>query len=571
MTGFAARPSLTRDKRWRVALCFLAAAVLFYFANRAAYKGFFSEDDLDNLTWPTYVGLDVYARQLLTFIFSPENFRPLGDFYYRYLYRAFHLNYAPYIAAIQLIHALNVVLLFLLLRNLNFSRLAAGAGALFYSFHAVVMEIYWKPMYVFDLLCALLCLITLLLYIRGHWILALLSFWLAYKTKELAVALPAALLAWECLLGRRKWKRLIPFFLIALNFGLQAVWRNRGMDHANAYALHFSLKSLWHSVAFYSSALLFVRYGGLGLLLLPIWLRDRRLYLGLITLAAFLAPMLAVPGRQASVYWYVPMIGAAIVIASVAARTPTWAIAGLFALWFVFNYVQLREKRTEILAEGYRNRAMLATLQQYAKQMPPVRAVVYENPPDQVHMWGVDGAIAQAFGFPVKAAWIESSDAKEAMAKVPMLLIRFKSTQSVEGLLRTRPGVQPYIGLMTMAPEDQLTSGWFDKGSDLRWTEPRAEATFYRPAGATQFEIVAGMAQDSLDRVGPSQVTLLEDGQTLGTVVMSQSAQTLRWKLPEGSPGDKHITIVSKPARHGNPPDPRTLGIAVRAIGYTPF
>jgi len=138
-------------------------------------------------------------------------------------------------------------------------------------------------------------------------------------------------------------------------------------------------------------------------------------------------------------------------------------------------------------------------------------------------------------------------------------------------LLRTRPDVQPYIGVMNLAPESQLITGWYDQGSDLRWTQPRAEAIFYRPAAATQFEIVAGMAQDSLDSVGPAHVTLFEDGKALGTEVLSQSAQTLRWKLPAGDPGDKHITIVSKPARHGGPEDPRTLGIAIRSIGYTPF
>lgn len=571
MTELTARRSWL-DKRGVVMACLLAAAVLFYFANRAAYKGYFSEDDLDNLSWPTYVGMDVYFHQLLALTFGPDIFRPVGHLYYRYLYRAFYLNYVPYVVAIQLLHGLNVILLFLLLRRLDFSRVAAGAGALFYSFHAAVLEIWWKPMYIFDLLCATLCLISLLLYIRGRWILALLPFWLAYKSKEIAVALPIALLAWEWLLGHRKWKRLIPFFLISLNFGLQALWRNRALDPGNAYALQFSPQLLWHSVVFYSSAIFFGAFAGLGLLLLPIWLRDRRLYFGLIAMVALLGPMIALPGRQESVYLYVPMIGVAVVIACIAAKTPGWAIALLLLLWLPFNYAQVREKRPQILAEGNRDRALMATLYQYASQMRPVRAVVYQNVPDQVRAWGLDGAIAQVFGFPVKAAWSGGPQAKEAMATFPLLVIRFKGPPlTIEGFLRTRPDVQPYIRSMNFAPESQLLTGWYDQGSELRWIAPRAEAKFYRPAIATQFEIVAGMAQESLDRDGPSQVTLLEDGQALGTEVLTQSAQTLRWKLPSGNSGDKHITILSKPARRGDPQDPRTLGIAVRAIGYTPF
>lgn len=571
MSGLDARRSWIA-RHGTVVACFLAATVLFYFANRAAYKGYFSDDDLENLTWPTYVGMDVYVHQLLSFMPGPEIFRPVGDLYYRYLYRAFHLNYVPYVVGIQLIHGLNVILLFLLLRRLVFSHLAAGAGALFYSFHAAVMQIWWKPMYVFDLLCATLCLISLLLYVRGRWIFALIAFWLAYKSKEIAVALPAALLAWEWLFGHRKWKRLIPFFLISLSFGLQAVWHNRTVDSSNLYALQFGPQMLWHSVLFYSSAIFLGVYAGLGLWLLPIWLRDRRLYLGLVAILALIAPMLALPGRQESVYWYVPMIGVAVVIASVAAKTPGWAIALLFLLWLPFNYAQLREKRSQILAEGNRNRALVATLRDYASRIRPVRAVVYLNAPDHVQNFGLDGAITQAFGIDARAAWSEAPEAKEAMARLPMVVIRFKSAPlAIEGWLRTRPDVQPYIGAMNLAPESQLITGWYDRGSDLRWIQPRAEALFYRPAGATQFEIVAGMAQDSLDSVGPSQVTLFEDGQALGTEVLSQSAQTLRWKLPAGNSGDEHIMIVSTPARHGGPEDPRTLGIAVRSIGYTPF
>ncbi len=418
MSVLAARRSWT-TRHWIVIACFLAAAVLFYFANRAAYKGYFSDDDLDNISWPTYVGFEVYSHQLLSFKTSAENFRPVGDLYYRYLYRAFHLNYVPYVVGIQLIHGLNVILLFLLLRRLDFSSLAAGAGALFYSFHAAVMQIYWKPMYVFDLLCATLCLISLLLYVRGRWILALIAFWLAYKAKEIAVALPAALLAWEWLLGHRKWKRLIPFFLISLSFGLQAVWRNRTVDSSNAYALQFSPQLVWHSVLFYSSAIFLSVYAGLGLLLLPIWLRDRRLYLGLIAMTALLTPMLALPGRQESVYWYVPMIGVAVAIASIAAKTPGWAIALLFLLWLPFNYAQLREKRSQILADGYRNRVLMSTLRDYASRIRPVRAVVYQNTPDHVQTWGVEGALTQVFGVGTKTAWWEARRRKRRWPGCP--------------------------------------------------------------------------------------------------------------------------------------------------------
>ena len=558
------------DRRWVLLACFLAAAVLFFFANRAAYKGYFSDDDLDNLTWPTYVGNDVYWRGLATLKFDPSNFRPVGDFYYRYVYRAFHLNYIPYVIVIQLIHGLNVVLLFFLLRRLDFSSIAAGAGALFYSFHAAVLEIYWKPMYVFDLLCATLCLITLLMYLRGRWLLALIPFWLAFKSKELAVAVPVVLLAWEWFFGQRKWKRLIPYFLISLNFGLQALWANRSMGVENAYRLHFAGRVFWQSIEFYSSAIFFFGYALLVLAMLPIWIRDRRLYFGLIAMLAWLLPLIALPGRQAAVYWYVPMIGLAIVIAAIAARTPKWAILLLFLIWIPANFALLREKRPEILAEGRRTRALLAVLREYSSRVPPLRAVVYKNMPDQVHAWGMEGAITQVFGNRVQSAWSETADAKQAMAKFPMAVIQFHEPPlAIQGLVRVHDGPQPYVRFTDLFEESQFGAGWFDQGSLLRWTAPQAEATFHRTAGAKAFEIVAGMSPDSLKQYGPSQVTVLEDGQPLGTQVLSEASQTLRWSLGQAAPGDKHITIVSKPARRGEAQDPRVLGIAVRAIGYT--
>jgi len=558
-------------RSWVPLACFLAAAVLFYFANRAAYKGYFSDDDLDNLGWPTYVGNDVYYHGLLALKFDGWNFRPVGSLYYRLLYRAVHLYFPPYIVVLQLLHGLNVALLFLLLRRLDFSRIAAGAGALFYSFHAAVLEIYWKPMYVFDLLCATLCLIALLLYVRGRWILALIPFWLAYKSKEVAVMLPAALLAWEWLLGERKWKRLIPYFLISLVFGIQVLWWNRTVAPGTHYAFQLAPAPFWHSVTFYSSAIFFSAYAGLALLALPIWVRDRHLYLGLIFMTLLIAPMLALHQVLATVYWYVPMIGVAIVIASIAARTPHWAITLLFLIWLPWNFALLREKRGPILAEGDRDRALVAALSEYARKIPPVRAVVYQNTPDQIQSWGIHGAISLVFGPSVESAWSETPDARAAMTKVPMALIRFRSAPlTVQGLVRTNDGVQPYVRFADLVPESQFGAGWYDQGSALRWIAPEAECEFHRPAEATEFEIVANVPRGSLERQGPSSVTVLEDGQSLGTVVLSNSrAQPLRWKLSGSVTGDKHIKIVCKPARHGDAVDPRVLGIAVEAIGYT--
>jgi hypothetical protein len=536
--------------RWMPFAWFLAAAVLFFFANRAAYQGYFSDDDLDKLGWPTLAGADTFYRELLTPKLSDSNFRPVGYLYYRFMGRAFKLHYSPYVAVLQAGHLMNVILLFFVLRRLGFPQLAVGAGCLFYAFHAAVIEAYWEPQYIFEVLACMLCLAAMLLYLQGRWILALIPFWFAYKSKEIAVMLPVALLAAEMLLGERKWKRLLPYFLISLNFGLQALWTNRHVSSGNTYALRFTPSILEHTIAFYSSAIVFLPFAGLALLPLPLVLRDRRLYVGIIFVVSLFAPMLALPGRLDSVYWYIPMVGVAIAVATIASRAPRWAIALFFLLWFPLNYVKLREKRRELLALGDENRWFTTGLMDYARRVPPLKAVVYQSTPPHMGQWGVEGAIHDVFGFAVDAVWNLSPRAHLAMAEVPMAIVSYYPVPHVvKGMLRTRNELQSYVRFSDEIPKSQFGSGWNGDG-DLRSLASRAEVTLYRPREANQFEIVASP--------GPAKINVTEDGQPLGSQTLRAThPEPLRWNLSGSSSGNKTITIMSEPA-----------GISVVAVGY---
>jgi hypothetical protein len=557
----------TAIRKWMPLVCFLVAATLFYFENRPAYKGYFSDDDFNNIGWPTLVGNDTYYHGLMTPKFDESNFRPVGFLYYRVMGRTFKLNYPPYVVAIQCLHGLNAIILFFLLRRLNLSAVAAGAGTLFYAFHAALMEAYWKPMYVFDLLCATLCLITLLLYVRGHWILALLSFWLAYKSKEVAVMLPVVLLAFEFLRGQRNWKRLIPFFAISLSFGLQALWHNAHLAPGNNYALHFTPQLLWISIAFYASAILFLPFAGLALLALPIFVRDRRLYIGLILLVSMLLPMLLLTGRLASVYLYVPAIGLAIVVAALASRTPRWAIALFFLLWLPPNYAMMRGMRREVQAHGDQARWYTTGLLEYSKRVPPLKTVVYQGMPSFMGAWGIQCAVQEVFGRHVRAVWYLDPRAPEALAEVPMAIVGYYPvSHSVKGLLRVRDELESYIRFTDEAPAFQLGPGWYNDDAAFRWTEPLAQLSLRRPAGAGEFEIVAYIPPESLRKEGPANITVIEDETALGTQTLSETRQ-LRWRLPNSTTGVHRIAILAEPARHGAG-YPRDLGIAVSAIGY---
>jgi hypothetical protein len=567
MTPAANAPA--RAKGWVLVALFLAAATLFFFANRPAYKAYFSDDDLDKMGWPTILGNGDFVKEILTPKLSEGNFRPVGYLYYRYMGRLFKLNYRPWVVVLQAGHLINVILLFFVLRRFDFSDFAAGIGALFYVFHAALIYIYWQPQYIFEVLCCMFCLITMLLYMRGHWILALISFWLAYKSKEIAVTLPVALLAWEWFIGGRKWKRLVPYFAISLNFGLQAIWANRINAPDSGYALVFKPAILWHTIVFYSSAIVFLPYAGLALLLAPLFTRDRRVWVGLIFVAALFVPMLVLPSRLETVYWYIPAIGLTIAVAALATRAPPWAIALFFLAWFPLNYHMMKPKRSEMLAHGDQVRWYLGGLLDYAKRVPRLKAVVYQATPSFMGSWGIEGAIHQVFGLGIDAVWYRNPNVRRVLSEVPMAIVGYDSqTHSVSGRLRERDELDSYVRFSDEPPGLQLGGGWYIEDSAFRWIQPMAEITLHRPEGASEFEIVAFLPRESIEKDGPARIGVIEDQHPLGTRTLSESQpHALRWKLAAGGAGDHRITIVTEPVRHGAG-DTRDFAFTVGAIGY---
>ena len=224
-------PANTRDRKL-LTLVLLLMAVLFWIANKPAYRGYFQADTLDNLVVARDIPLKSYARALLWPEFYDNNFRAIGLLFNKVCGGLFGLWFPAYVITLQIIHLLNVCLLYLLLRKLGLSLVAACAGSLFFAFHMAGFSVYWEPMYVFDLLCGTFCLLSLLLYVSGRWILSFVAFWFAYRSKELAVTLPVALLAYELIVGQRRWKRLIPFFALSAAMGGFALAHNAGPSNA---------------------------------------------------------------------------------------------------------------------------------------------------------------------------------------------------------------------------------------------------------------------------------------------------------------------------------------------------
>src|SRR5436190_4932492 len=153
-----------RNRLLLTTLLLATALLLFWIANRGAYRNYFQADSLDNIGLAHAIGWDSILKPLAVPTVPVDNFRPVGMAFLKLMSNTAGLRFPPYIAALQILHVINALLAFLLLRRLGLSTLAAAAGVLFFVFHMALFTVLWEPMYVFDLLCGSFCLLSLLTY-----------------------------------------------------------------------------------------------------------------------------------------------------------------------------------------------------------------------------------------------------------------------------------------------------------------------------------------------------------------------------------------------------------------------
>ena len=143
----------------------VAAAALFLASNRAAWHGWFQHDDFAHLSWTTQVPASDFLRGCLSPLYPRSNVRPVGHVWYALLGHTARLDFPWYLACMQLFHLAAAALVWVLLARLGTKPWAAAAAAAFFLYHAAVFD-YWHPAYVFDVLCAVISLVSLLL-LRG--------------------------------------------------------------------------------------------------------------------------------------------------------------------------------------------------------------------------------------------------------------------------------------------------------------------------------------------------------------------------------------------------------------------
>ena len=553
-------------KRLGPVAAILALLALFFIANRGAYQSTFSDDDLDNIAWTRTTRATAFASGLLSPRYFPNHFRPVGHFTYHLLANTAGLHFRPYVAAIHLLHLANTVLLWLLLRRLGLGGWRAAAGALFFIFNMALFDALWKPMYLFDLWCALFCLAALIFYLDGRTLLALVAFWLAYKSKEHAVALPGVLLAYEWLLGNRNWRRLSPFAAVAVWFAAQGVFMNR--EAGQDYTLQFSPKALGSTLAFYGP-----RAFPLPLLALLPWIRDRRVLFGLAAAVLLLGPMLFLPTRMSGAYLYVAMAGVGIAVASALAQLPWWASAAFFAMWIPVNYQQMRDERRAALTVAHQNSAYLTAAAELPKQAPGVRRFIYDGFPPGLRWWGIHGALRLFYDRQdIEMFSVEDKNLTRVFEQGDVALLKWDNSQQRLSIVKRSPGEpdRSFLRMDDTTPIWQLEDGWYQGEHRYRWIKPHATARLYRPAGARAFSVEVNVGPKYIADVKRSRLAVLIEGKPAGAGEFTASGwQTLRFALPDSSAaGTVRVEFVAEPPYRPSATDPRVLGIPIGAFGF---
>jgi hypothetical protein len=557
------------SSRLFAALTAASLVIGFGFIFQGAYRGYFQDDEIDTLSWAPDLSAGEFAKAFVTPLYLENNFRPVGHWYFHEFGKLFGLSFIPYIISIQLLHLLNIWLIWRICRRLGAPEPGAFAGAMLFAFHPAIFEIYWKPMYVYDELCTTFWLISFLAWLRNKWLISFVAFWLAYKSKELAVMLPFVFILYEYTLGKRRWKILLPFVLASLSFGLQGLLENH--HQGQAYSFAFAPSSFLSTSTFYATKLFASPLVAIGFVAPAIFLLDRRAWFGLAIMLLFFVPLLFLPGRLYAAYCYLPLTGLALAVAVIAGRYNWRFVLGGVCIWAAVNAVLVRRESRVTLAADQENKNYVTALANLAAAAPGLQDFIWDGSPSQFHIWGIHGAIRylwRRMDFRLMKA--EDPSAADALARPGAVLLTWKAPE--KALLTIgggkQPAASPFISMASSEAWFQLDSGWYMREDAGRWIKPVATARLRRPDVASIFELKIFMGADRLRKAGPTQVSIKLDGELSATQVFNTDGfHSMRFAVPVGRPGPVRVELdVSPPYTPDH--DARMLGVIVMSLGF---
>jgi hypothetical protein len=559
-------------RRAVIILLVCAAVGLFFIANRGAYKGYFSADDVDNIAWTGASQWSTFAWGLVAPRYYPQHFRPVGHGTYALLSKWAAFRYPPYVLVVHVLHLLNTLLVYLLLRRLQAPPWTAAAGALLFLFPMQVFDALWKPMYLFDVWCGFFTLLCVLLWMEGRYVLAFGAFWLAFKSKEHAVMLPVVLAAYEYWLGEKRWKPLAPFFALSAALGLQGFWLNK--QQGDDYRIQVSVWGVAKTVSFYLSRVMLLPWLGVALLFLPKLTRDRRVYFALAAGGVLLVPVLLLPGRMFAAYLYVSLAFVLGAVALALGRYRWQATAVFLLVWLPLNYAYLRKQRRGQLTYAQENYAYLERIMALPRELPDVRRFIIDGHPAQMEWWGIQGGLRRAYGtFDLTLMPVDTKNIRETLAGEAVALLTWDEHQRKLMVTAHRPKEPDasYITLTRSTQFWQLGEGWYQAEHNFRWTAPRATAYLWRPAEAGRFRVVVNVGPQYIEMVKRVRLRVYVDDSLVGETEFTTNG----WKtvdFPLKPAGARNVTVRFEvdPPLKPNPNELRLLGIPLGGFGFVP-
>ncbi len=246
--------------------------------------------------------------------------RPIPTLLYFMIAQVFGIHPAPFHAVNVLFHAANALLVTLLFESLGLSGFALIGAGFFWALHPIHSEPVSFISTLPDLMSAFFGLLAILLWKRNRDVPALISFALAFMSKESALIFPLVGL----FLNRPKGKRLIyPFLLVTVLMGLhlfivptvtRPMWGGTLSAHLRAVGLAFFTAL---SLSVFPCATTPTRF--IEIAVSPIVFargRAKQIRTGLFLFLLFWIPvsnLLPLEGLFADRYLYLPTIGVALI------------------------------------------------------------------------------------------------------------------------------------------------------------------------------------------------------------------------------------------------------------------
>jgi hypothetical protein len=315
----------------------LAAAVLslgFLWFVAPGLSAQFTPDDVMNLNLAWHPPWS----ELLTQIALPwrPGLRPLGGALYRASFDAFGFDLTAVRILLIALLAFNTGLTAILASRLSGSPWSGWFAASFALYHVNFQALYWNTGACYDILAFSGTWSAALVALRARspptppllWLAALALFWLALGAKEIALALPAVLLAFELLPGRRQWAPLLCVSALSAAYLFGRIFGGGGILATAEYHPQITPAAYARSLSVMLGDLLYL--SGLvppaeAVLLLLAFaataaaMKSRSAWVALACFAAGALPVALIPPR--GVYaWYVPLAALWMLLGAALAR-----------------------------------------------------------------------------------------------------------------------------------------------------------------------------------------------------------------------------------------------------------